>query len=294
MTTCANASPNVGTFYGLKNSGLGTPVGIIITPENYSMAAADFLLLAQHVIGAKAKNEFPVKAKEFVDNSTDPTYHDFSDETREVTRQGKYRFTVSTLVNSCVKKELMKFRNYPGNVFFVYSNNVILGTTDDLGTTVRGFSMSMINVQKQKLPPSDGSVVPMVDIVIDLDDEKELSENSYQATMSWNVKKFDGLTPVTIIQYGTASATSVVVDVYSECNDGCELAVPGLVTADFDISGAGTISSVAESATESGRYTITTVGATSSTVISLVTPASISLTIFPVICTVPATITVTA
>jgi hypothetical protein len=63
MTTCANASPNVGTFYGLKNSGLGTPVGIIITPENYSMAAADFLLLAQHVIGAKARMSFLLRQR---------------------------------------------------------------------------------------------------------------------------------------------------------------------------------------------------------------------------------------
>jgi hypothetical protein len=293
MATCVNASPNVGTFYGLKNSGLGTPVGIIITPENYSMTAENFLLLAQHIIGVKAKNEFPVKIKEFVNNSTDATYHDFADETRDVTRQGKYRFMVSALVNPCVKKELMKFRNYPGNVFIAYSNNIILGTTDDLGATIRGCSTSMINVQKQILPISDGSIVPMVDIVIDLDDEKELSENSFQAEMSWNVKKFDGLTPVTIVQVGTASATSIVVDVYSDCNGGCELAIEDLVTADFEISGAGTISSVAESATVAGRYTIITVGATDFTVISLAAAASISLTLFPVICTVPATIDVT-
>jgi hypothetical protein len=293
MTTCANASPNVGTFYGIKNSGLGTPVGIIITPEAYTMTAANFLLNAQHIIGVKAKNEFPVRIKEFIDNSTEATYHDFGNETREVTRQGKYRFTVSALVNSCVKKELMKFRNYPGNVFFVYSNNVILGTTDDSGTTVRGLTMSMINIEKQEMPIADGSVVPMVDIVIDLDDEKELSLYSFQGTMSWNVKKLNGLTPVTIIQYGAASATSVIVDVYSDCNDGCELPIEGLVTADFAISGAGSLTSATESETVAGRYTLVTVGATDSTVIALVTAASISLTLFPVICTVPATIDVT-
>ena len=293
MATCTSVSPNVGTFYGLKNSGLGSPVGIILTKKGYTMTAANFLLIAQHIIGVKAKNEFPIKIKDFADNSTDPTYHDFPDETREVTRQGKYRFSVSALVNPCLKKELMKFRNYNGEVFFLYDNNVILGTTTDSGTTAKGLTISMLNVEKMKMPLADGSVAAMVNIVIDLDDEKELSLYSYQQEMTWNVRTLDGLTPVTVDQFGTATATEVVVDVFSDCDGGCEEAVAGLVTADFAISGAGTLTSATESATIPGRYTLVTVGATDSTVISLADPTAISLTSYPIICTVPATINVT-
>lgn len=257
------------------------------------MTASDFALYANHVAGVKAKNEFPVKTKDFADNSTEPTYYDFPDETREITRQGKYRFTLMALVNPCQRKELMKLRGFGGRVFFMYSNNVILGTTDDLGVTVRGLTISMLNVEKMKMPLADGSVVPMVNIVVDLDDEKEISLNSAQAEMSWNVKTLDGLTPVTLIQNGIASATEVVVDVYSDCDGGCELPVTGLVTTDFSISGAGSITSVAESETVDGQYTITTTLVTSATVITLVAAPSISLTEFPIIATVPAVITVT-
>lgn len=293
MATCTSVSPNVGTFYGLKNSGLGSPIGIILTKKGYTMTAANFALLAQHIIGVKAKNEFPVKIKDFADNSTDPTYFDFPDETREVTRQGKYRFTVMALVNPCLKKELMKFRQYNGGVWFVYDNNVILGTSNDSGVNISALTVSMLNVEKMKMPMADGSVAPMVNIVIDLDDEKELSLYSYQTEMAWNVRTLDGLTPVTIDQFGAATATSVVVDVFSDCDGGCELPVTGLVTADFAISGAGTITSATESATIDGRYTLVSVGATDSTVINLVDPTLVSLTDFPVICTVPATIDVT-
>jgi len=293
MATCTSVSPNVGTFYGLKNSGLGSPIGIILTKKGYTMTAANFALYAQHVVGVKARSEFPIKIKEFIDNSTDPTYVDYDDETRELTRQGKYRFTVSALVNPCLKKELMKFRGYDGLVWLVYDNNVVLGTSDDSGVNVRALTLSMINVQKLKLPTSDGTSKILVSIDLDLDDESELSLRSYQAEMAWNVRTLDGLTPVTIDQFGTATATSIVVDVFSDCDGGCELPITNLVTADFAISGAGSLTSATESGTIDGRYTLVTVGATDSTVISLVDPTLVSLTAFPVICTVPATIDVT-
>lgn len=294
MATCTSVSPNVGTFYGLKNSGLGSPIGIILTKKGYTMTAANFALIAQHIIGVKAKSEFPInKLKEFTDNSTDPTYVDYDDETREVSRQGKYRFTVSVAVNPCLKKELMKFRGYDGLVWFVYDNGVILGTSDDSGVNVRGLTISMINVKKMKMPTMDGASKILVSIDIDLDDEAELSLRSYQASMTWNVRTLEGLTPVTIDQFGAATATEVIVDVFSDCDGGCELPVTGLVTADFAISGAGSITSAAESATIDGRYTLVTIGATDSTVINLVDSTLVSLSDFPVICTVPATIDVT-
>lgn len=291
MATCATAYPNVGTFYGLKNSGLGSPVGIIITKKGYTMTAADFELFAKHVIGVKAKSEFPVKTKGVTDNSTEAEYYEYPDKTRELIDQGNYRLVFMASVSPCQKKELMKLRGFGGLVFFMYSNNVILGTSDDSGTTVRGLTMSMFNVEKPKLPTS--SEPTLLSLALDLEDETELSNRSYQAEMTWNVKTLDGLTPVTIDQFGAATATSVVVDVFSDCDAGCELPVTGLVAADFAISGAGSITSVTESTTIDGRYTLVTVGATSATVINLVAPSSISLELYPIICTVPATITVT-
>ena len=291
MATCVSATPNVGTFYGIKNSGLGSPVGFILTQKGYSMTAENFILLAQHIIGVKEKNEFPIKTKGVTDNTTEPEYYQYPDKTREVIEQGNYRLTFMSSVGPCLKKELMKLRGFGGGVFFMYSNNVILGTSDDSGVTIRGLTLSMLNVEKPKLPTS--SEPTLLSIALDLEDETELSLRSFQAVMTWNVKSLDGLTPVTLVQDGAATATSVVVDVYSDCDGGCQLPVTGLVTADFAISGAGSITEVAESATIDGKYTLTTVGATSSTVISLVAPQSISLTTFPVIATVPATITVT-
>lgn len=191
-------------------------------------------------------------------------------------------------------KQLIKFRGFVGGVIFVYDKNgvAVLDYYKLETDKIKGIPIDYLYVFGADIPLNDGSEVPMIRIQFDLQDESDMTIDGFPVVFDKSWRKIDGLTPVTLIQVGVASVTEVVVDVYSTCATGCNKPIPALVTADFAATGAGTISSVAESATIPGRYTITGTGFTDSTVIDLAAASALSLVYFPIISSGPITVNV--
>ena len=110
----------------------------------------------------------------------------------------------------------------------------------------------------------------MIAITVDLADFRDINDYDYSREMSWDVADVDGLTEVTLATNGTPTASEIIIDVSADCG-GNSKEISGLGTETTDwVVGSGTISSVAESATVRGRYTIT--GSTMAGTINLAAP----------------------
>lgn len=270
---CNNQTGNAGNLYCKDGSNFLKPNGIIFAPNSFSQSAADFLLEAQHIAAIKAGNMFPImEMKNFEENSTEVTYHEYANEDRKLTSQGKYRFTAYYDMNECQKKELLKFRNFNGKVYFTYSNNVIRGRSADGGVNVEGMRLSEVNIRKATFPLMDGTP-EMIAIDFSLVDEIDANELDYSREMTWDITELDSLTPVTLAQVGTATASAAVISVSGTCN-GNDYPISGLETADFVNSGAGTGLAYVDNG--DGTYAITGTGMDDTTTIGLVAPSALS------------------
>ena len=269
---CNTLTGNAGNLSCRDGSIFLKPTGIILAQKTFTQTAANFLLQSKWVNAIQAESVFPLmEMKNFEENSTETTYHEYANEDRKLTSQGKYRFTASFDVTECQKKEIMNFRGFSGLIYFVYSNNVIRGRSIDGGANVVGMRLLEFNVEKAKFPLMDGTP-EMLTITFSLKDEKDANEFDYAREMSWDVTELDSLTEVTLAQVGSATATASVVSVTVDCY-GESFPITGLVTADFAISGAGTLTSATDN--NDGTYSLVTTGATDSTVINLVAPSAI-------------------
>lgn len=289
---CSNSYGYTGTYYGVKSRKNGIPRLVIFTTDSYELTEANFALHAKQMEAVKQLKAFPVKINTLTKNHEDATIVTHADKSRELTMQEKRRYNVMVEANSCLGKQLLNFRSFEGGVVFVYENNVIEGYKLETNK-IKGVPLDFVNVKGLDVTMADGSDVAMVSIDFDLETESAMTVDGFEAVLDKSWRKIDGLTPVTLLQVGAASATSIVLDVYSTCSTGCNKPIPSLVTADFAVTGAGAISSVAESATISGRYTITGTGFTDSSVVDLVAASALSLVYFPVISSAPVTIDVT-
>jgi hypothetical protein len=289
---CSNSYGYTGTYYGVKSRKNGIPRLVIFTTDSYELTEANFALQAQQIAAVKQLKAFPVPINGLTTNHEAETIVTHPDKSRELTMQEKRRYNVTLPANSCLGKQLINFRGFEGGVVFVYDNNIVEGYKLETDK-IKGIPLDYVNVKGLDVQLSDGSTIPMVSIDFDLQDESDMTVDGFEAVLDKSWRKIDGLTPVTLIQVGTASATSIVLDVYSTCSTGCNKPIPSLVTADFAVTGAGAITSVAESATVAGRYTLTGTGFTDSSVIDLVAPSALSLIYFPVVSSGAVTINVT-
>lgn len=294
-TVCSNNVGYTGTYYGFTENDKGIPKGVIFTTDAFELTEANAALHAQLLVKIKALQAFPIKFDVLAKNHEDKSDVTLASRRRINMLPEKRRYEIMLPANDCMAKQLINFRGFIGGVVFIYdkSGTTILEYYKLETDKIKGIPLDYCYVKGIDVPLTDGSEVPMVSIQFDLQDESYMTIDGFPVVYDKSWRKIDGLTPVTLIQVGTASATSAVVDVYSTCATGCNKPIPGLVTADFDITGTGAISNVAESATVPGRYTITGTTLTTNDVISLVSPTSISLTYFPVIATVNATLTIT-
>lgn len=246
-----------GQNYCDKNSRFGKPTGIAFAIDGQTMTAANFLLESEWQDDVQAQQVFPLhNMKSFEDISTDPTYHEYDDGSRKLMEQGDYRFVAHFDVNECVKKQLLNFRGFQEGVYLIYGD-VIRGRTIDAGVNIVPIRASDVNIEKASLPTM--SEREMVKVVIDLESDKDLNEYDYSRKMSWDVSDgIDGLTEVTLSVVGTSTTTEIVVDVSADCGgDTKQISGLGTETSDWLIAGGGTLSSVTESTTVRGRYTLT-------------------------------------
>lgn len=247
-----------GQNYCDRNSRFGKPTGIMFAIDGNTNAAADFLLEATWQDAVQAQQVFPVHHMVgFEDISTEPTYKEYDDGSRRLMEQGDYRFAAHFDVNECIKKQLINFRGFQEGIYLIYGD-VIRGRSIDSGVNVVPIRLSAVNVEKGTLPTM--SDTEMVKIVIDLDSDKDLNQYDYSRKMAWDVKDVDGLTEVNLAIV-TATATSIVVDVTADCG-GNTKQISGIYEdpASFTVGTSTTYTTVAESATVRGRYTLTGTG----------------------------------
>jgi hypothetical protein len=249
-----------------RNSRFGKPTGIIFAKDSHTLSAANFLLEASWITGVQSELVYPLHYMEnFEDMSSESNYYEYASGRRKHVDQGKYRFAAFFDVNECTKKQLVNFRGFEEGIYLVYGD-VIRGRTTDSGVNIAPIRVSNINVEKASLPLMDNTP-EMVKIIVDIEDDKDLNEYDYSREMSWDVKDVDGLTQVSLALVGTASATSVVVDVTSSCG-GNTKAISGLGadTTSWAISSKTTFTGVTESSTVPGRYTLAGTGIATGTV----------------------------
>jgi len=273
---CSTPTGNPGMQFCTTDNILVDPIGLILTSDSLSFTAADFLLQASMNSAVEARTAFPIMGlKDFVDNSTDTNFHDYTDETRKFIRQGKYRFQAMFEVNECTKKELQNFNNFRGRVIFVYEGSdkgVLRGSSTDAGVTVKGARIQQLVVVKETLPSKDGTPA-MVTVEVDLKTSKDLNQYDHSREVDYDVWELDSLTEVDLAQVGEGSITAVTISVNSTCY-GTTNPISGLVVADFTIDGAGALVSVTEPT--AGNYLFATTTLTASDKIDLVAPASMA------------------
>lgn len=256
----------------------GVPTGIWFSPDDFSMDATSFLLKATFEAAVKAGNLSPIHGnlyKGWENANAETKFHEFANQSRSFMDSKKLRFSIVVDANECQEKQLHKFTGYTGRVFVEYGN-MIRGMSQDADETIKGLRTSMVYVETGDFNMSDGTK-GTVKINIDLLTETDKSKHGYTREMEWDTIDIDGLTEVDLLTVGTTTATELILDIASNCY-GTTFGMSGLVLADFTITGTGTITSITESETVSGRYLLVTVGLANSDLINLVDAPSISVT----------------
>jgi len=250
---------NTGRKYCVAGTIYDRPTGFIFADRGHTQTAANFLLEATWLTGIKSQLLYPVIGEEIVknvtDSSSDVTLRTYENDTEKLVKRGKYKYMFTLEVNECLKKKLIYFDGFTEGVYFTYGE-AIRGRTIDSGINVVPIRVSMTIVDKEKLLTTGGEG-GTVDIIIQLENQKDLNLYDYGRVMSWEPEDLDGLTEVDLTLIGTASATTVVVDVTSTCYGNTKaIAGLGLTSADWVVEN-GTVVSAVESSTIPGRYTIT-------------------------------------
>lgn len=259
--------------------------GMIETPPAFSFAPADFATAAafktalQALLIEDAQEDRGYLWPFFftAENQSEETVFQETPLGRRVVRDGQYRFNFAISENICLHKAMFSHRTTQGRVFLIDSDNQILGTLDTDGNFL-GFTISMIHTGKFAF--NDGSVVTTSPIYVDLLDNSELDRDGeiLSGDIGKVINQVIRLADAELEIVGTPSATTIVVDVFAEC-DGTEitgLAVDDFVLTDDDNGATHAISSAVESTTVPGRYTLTGVSFEDSH-LNLDSPSSLSI-----------------
>jgi hypothetical protein len=272
-----------------KNLGLsqcnelpGMPKGMLVTPDDFAIPAAtiasgDAAILAYinaAAIGAYANRIYLFP---FFD-SIEPIFKDAVYEDTPLSfldvDAGAYRWRFGISQNLCLHKAMYTHYRKSGRVFLIDRNNKFIGTELTNGDFA-GLSIQLLNLEKFQF--NDGSVSTKSPILLALRDNRELDQSGYMLSGDF-VNEIYRIVDVELTIVGAPSATTIVVDVKAVCDD---TPLSGLVATDFFITdtddGANhAITSVVESSTIPGRYTVTGVAFEDST-INIDPPATLSV-----------------
>ena len=177
-------------------------------------------------------------------------------------RDGFYEWLINFSDSLCSHRAMYTHRATSGRIIFWDTDNQIIGTQNVDGDFL-GFSIQMLNTEK--FMPNTGSEVAMSPVRVTLTDNLELDRDGSLIGMS----ALSTLIPLTEIEVAVVSAiaTAVVVDVKVMCDS---VPLEGLTTGDFILLTAGGASQVITSVTESGsipgRYTLAGTGLVTGTV----------------------------
>lgn len=253
--------------------------GMITTPKAFSITAANALLTAQWqnalLLSPALRIYFWPLFKGFKDNSEKTVYEENELASLKV-RDGKYRFGFEIKESLCVH---LAMQTHSGNqakrVFFIDTENNIIGTTNDKGATFQGFDIELLNAEK--LLFSDGKVSTKSPVYVVLTDNKELDVYGMMVASVPLSATLNRLTDVDLKQVGNLAATIVQCTVKASC-DGTS--IDGLVQADFSIkTPAGVLHAITACAQDpvTGIYSLTSATAIVTDILSIVGPSVLSI-----------------
>lgn len=200
-------------------------------------------------------------------------------------RDGFYEWLINFSDSLCSHKAMYTHRATNGRIMFIDTDNQISGTFDE-DDNFYGLSVQMLNTEK--FMPNTGSEVAMSPVRVTLADNLEFDRDGGLIAMSG----LSTLIPLTEILVTVVSAisTAVVVDVKVACDS---VPLEGLTTGDFILltaaGAAQTISSVTESGSVPGRYTLAGTGLVTGTV-NTAAPDDLSVEAYESL--TPATVTI--
>lgn len=241
---------------------IGAPEKIFLTKEGFSFASeADAKNETKWNDAIEAEDILPLPLiEEFTDNSEDDTYY-VSPITNIATfiREGKTDFTFMFKFDPCLYKRLRGLNGKRMRLMYADSGNNVIASSPD-GVKFQGVVSATLRVQKWISSTGDNlSFIPVRFVV---ESSTERNDQIAAFNVSWNIKGLNGIQPASLTVV-SASATSIVVDVAQSC-DG--VAIEGITTpAEFSLikasdSSAQTITTVTESGTIPGRYTLAGTG----------------------------------
>lgn len=245
---------------------------MIITPDTFTATTAN--------LSSKAFWQAAVKAAPGSRAHIWPYFDTFEDISEEAVyedtplsylsvRDGNYRFKFGIAQSLCLHKAMFTHRASTGRAWLVDVNDEVICTQGSDGL-YRGLSVQLLNTEKMMI--SDGSVRTKTPIVLALRNNRELDQNGYMFTAEWftEVVRLKDVT----IQIVSQSSSSIVVDVFTTCDN---TPVIGLIAADFvlvDTAGASQSFTLTSSA---GRYTLTATTSFVDGKLTLAAPASLSI-----------------
>jgi hypothetical protein len=200
-------------------------------------------------------------------------------------RDGFYEWLINFSDSLCSHKAMYTHRSTNTGVIFWDTANQLNGYLNAAGDFYP-LSVQMLNTEKMK--PNTGSEVAMSPVRITLADNLEFDRDGALLAMT-GLNGLIPLTEVTITRISSIS-TAVVVEVVISCDS---TPLEGLTTGDFVLltaaGAAQTISSVTESVTIPGRYTLAGTGLVSGTV-RTADPDDLSVEAYETV--TPATVTI--
>lgn len=266
MAKCTATYGLTGTDFQSQGMEYGVPVMLIFTTRALELTDANVVLYAKLMEQVRLQKAFPIKITSLVKNHEESGKVTFASRQREKTISQKRRYTATVSSNFCTAKELLKFDGFKGGVFILSSEKKIWGYHPTTNKN-KGIPIDFCEVVGVDTPESDGSDVSMSTIMFDIADVNYMTTDGFIDTIDRNALDIDGLTPVTVVKtaLATNTTTHLFVDVYSDCNEGCELPTEALAITDFSIAiGAaitnGTLVSIAAVAGSPGSYDITGTG----------------------------------
>lgn len=245
---------------------------MIVTPDNFTATETN---LSSKTFWQNAVKASPASRADFwpyfdtFENISEEAVYEDTPLSYLAVRDGNYRFKFGIAQSLCIHKAMFTHRSNNGRAWLVDVNDEVICTkgTDGL---YRGLSIQLLNTEK--LMFSDGSVKTKSPVVLALRNNRELDQLGHMFTADW-FSEIVRLKDVTI-SVVSASSSSVVVDVYTTCDN---VPVNGLVAADFVFKdNAGANQTFTLSPGSNGRYTLNGTGFVDGT-ITLVPPASLSI-----------------
>lgn len=256
------------------NSNYGTPVKVLFTKNAFTVTDTTFLLAATFTTGIKAKEVIPLKIHSLNWEDKEEQMHEFETGEEMLSRRRVYVANIGVNAAQCLKQEIIKLNNFVGGMMIVYDTGYIQACSHTAGSVI-GMRINKCIV-KDEIQKSTGNTDPrMLNIRVVFTTYKDFNENEYSRQMTWETDDLDGLSEATLVEVGTSSDTTIVFDAYVDCG-GRYTPISGLAKDDLAFTG-GTITSLTESTTTAGRYTIAGTGLTTGT-LDVVAPSASTYT----------------